>query len=449
MIRGAIRLCLAVGIICLICTTGCGDTSTNSNNTASAKGVYQFKIQDRTRSDGRGELRGHYYDIKVTQERGSKDIGRFDFKIAYDTAELAFVSATQGYLFTDCGWQMFGVVLDTVQTGCVSDCPSGIIHIQGAPFDQVGWEPSCYRPDSLPALLFTLSFLARHNPPDDYVYSRIHFYWSDCSDNSVYLRDDNRQIVSNAVYDIQYFNGSRQVTSIENRHYNLPGWFGTPDSCPYQARTVRERSVDFWNGGIDLMGTDSARINGDLNCNGVANEYNDAVTYINYFVEGMGVFDEHTDCSMAASDVNRDGVTLSIADLQYMIRIIAGDAEYYQPPLDTGQCAVNYSHANGQFNFNYASTRNIGIMRLACHVSYSVGIPITRTGGMDMLYHQTDSILNVLMYNIGSNIIPAGSGNLITIPLDGNLTVDSISAADFWGYPIKVTIVPPTTKERE
>jgi hypothetical protein len=78
---------------------------------------------------------------------------------------------------------------------------------------------------------------------------------------------------------------------------------------------------------------------GDINVNGAPCEAADAVMFANYFTRGLQAFPQHPtygpQLSVEASDVNRDGVPLGLADLQLLIRIIAGDFEPAYPPLGT------------------------------------------------------------------------------------------------------------------
>ena len=52
----------------------------------------------------------------------------------------------------------------------------------------------------------------------------------------------------------------------------------------------------------------------------------DAVTLANYFIYGLSAFSINIEGQIAASDVNADGIPLSVADLVYLIRVITGDA---------------------------------------------------------------------------------------------------------------------------
>jgi hypothetical protein len=109
--------------------------------------------------------------------------------------------------------------------------------------------------------------------------------------------------------------------------------------------------VDFFNGGVDIICGGDIDDRGDINVNGTANEIADAVLFSNYFVYGLGVFATETmDAQIAATDVNADGLTLSVADLVYLVRIIVGDAIPYAPgptSYKVGAVDAAYTFANG------------------------------------------------------------------------------------------------------
>jgi hypothetical protein len=86
------------------------------------------------------------------------------------------------------------------------------------------------------------------------------------------------------------------------------------------------RCVDFTNGGVDIVCADSIDARADVNLNGEAYEIADAVLLSNYFVYGLSVFTVNVEGQIAASDVNADGLTLTVADLVYLIRVVVGDA---------------------------------------------------------------------------------------------------------------------------
>jgi hypothetical protein len=120
----------------------------------------------------------------------------------------------------------------------------------------------------------------------------------------------------------------------------FPTFLGAPDIClevDELDKDVPNRFVDFWNGGVDIACADSIDDRGDLNLDGQPNTIADAVLYSNYFIYGIGVFGSGTAAqgAIAASDVNADGIPLSIADLVYLIRIVVGDALPYPKVVAT------------------------------------------------------------------------------------------------------------------
>lgn len=83
------------------------------------------------------------------------------------------------------------------------------------------------------------------------------------------------------------------------------------------------RSIDLaaanHNGGAAWVPSDNR---GDINLNGVPNEVADAVLLGKYFTYGLRVFRINRSAQIAATDVNADGLTLSVGDLVYLIGII-------------------------------------------------------------------------------------------------------------------------------
>jgi hypothetical protein len=95
---------------------------------------------------------------------------------------------------------------------------------------------------------------------------------------------------------------------------------------------------------VDIACAESLDARGDINLNEIANEIADAVLFSRYFIYGLGVFTTNMQGQIAATDVNADGLALSVADLVYQIRIIVGDANPF-PKLNPVE--VNYTVDNG------------------------------------------------------------------------------------------------------
>ena len=61
---------------------------------------------------------------------------------------------------------------------------------------------------------------------------------------------------------------------------------------------------------------------GDINLNGVPNEISDAVLYSKYFIYGLQVFQIDQKAQTMETDINADGLRLSVSDLVYQITMI-------------------------------------------------------------------------------------------------------------------------------
>ena len=277
-----------------------------------------------------GTFQGGHELVDVTVNLGSEDMWGFDILIAYDASALSFQTAVPGTIYDLCGWEYF-----TYRYGangnCGNACPSGLLRVVGLAETNNGPNhPTCYNA-AQPFTLFTLDFLVTDDRTFECMYVPIRFYWTDCGDNAISYHEKSdvdhpySQVlgISRFVYDFE----GVEITG-EN---TFPTYFGAPAICMEGDKELPVRFVDFINGGVDIVCADSIDGRGDLNLNGIENEIADAVLYTNYFVYGLVVFGTGNpfQAAVAASDVNADGLTLSVADLVYQIRIIVGDALPY------------------------------------------------------------------------------------------------------------------------
>ncbi|NMC43450.1 MAG: T9SS type A sorting domain-containing protein, partial [candidate division Zixibacteria bacterium] len=200
------------------------------------------------------------------------------------------------------------------------------------------------------------------------------------------------------------------------------------------------RALLFRNGGIDIVCADSIDARGDVNLNGLPYEIADAVMYTLYFIEGLSAF-EYPEASIAASDANADGIALSVADLVYLIRVITGDAQPYAK-LVSSDMNLSSQVLGNEMTVRYTSGIDAGAALLVFDISGTVGTPRVGNGaaGMDVVSAVNGNELRVLVYNIGSAAITAGIDNvLMTIPVDGSITLRSVEVADFFGATMNVS----------
>jgi hypothetical protein len=127
------------------------------------------------------------------------------------------------------------------------------------------------------------------------------------------------------------FDDPLRLNNIADGGSTFPTYEGAPDSCLTYAILAKRpyRLVDFINGGVDIICSGDIDARGDVNLNGISNEIGDAVVFTNYFIAGLAAFTVNMEGQIAATDVNADGTTLTVADLVYLIRVIVGDALPY------------------------------------------------------------------------------------------------------------------------
>jgi hypothetical protein len=155
---------------------------------------------------------------------------------------------------------------------------------------------------------------------------------------------------------------------------------------------------------------------GDLNGNGVAYEIADAVMFSNYFVNGLAAFGSHTNASVAASDVNHDGLKLTVADFVYHIRIVVGDALPYFWVIRPVKASITLG--NGVWSVDLP-------MGAAYVVIAGNMTPTLLANNMEMKYAFDGSCTNILVYSLDGNSF---TGNFLYV--DGEVVYMEFATAN-------------------
>jgi len=370
-------------------------------------------------------LQGQHEYVDVYMNKGSEQMGGFDMLMAYDRSALNFQKVMEGDLYTVCGWEYFNYRTwfwpsyephffwgGIVKVVAIADMNNGAIH------------PSCFKIDTKPYVLFTIDFLVTDNRLFECQFAPINFFWTDCGDNTISSKTGDTLFVSRYVY--SFSTGG----DISDPYTGFPTYTGVQAECLVgggQGKPAPVQFIDFINGGVDIACAADLDARGDINLNGLVYEIADAVVFTNYFIQGMGAFHVNVMGQIAATDCNADGLTLTVGDLVYLIRVIVGDALPY-PKL--APVEANYMVNNGVISVD----AEMGAAFVAIEGDVT---PTLLADNMDMkyAYDASENITRVLVYSYEGN---GFNGEFI----NANGNVVSIELGSYEGAVVKATEIP-------
>lgn len=412
---------------------------------------YRVSIEYKT-DDGKGAgvTQGHYHDLSITLDDAYTvmEMGGYDFLISYEHSlgALTFMSAAMGDLLVDGEWEYF-----TYRFGpfgnCGSACPSGLVRLNAMAETNNGSHVATNFDNSHGFNeLAVMTFYVSNDRTYNCSYAPVEWFWIDCGDNTISSKYGDTLFIEREIYTYE----GDPVGDPPSGYDLLPGYWGVGDDCLLGTdKGYPIRGIDFTNGGFLIICSDSIDAIGDININGIRYEVADAVMYTNYFIEGLSAFYGHVEASIAASDVNADGITLSVSDLVYLVRVVVGDALPYAkltPGVDNINVATQL--VGSDMAVTYDASTDIGAMLMIYKIDGTIGEPTLGSGAADMniVYGIAGNELRVLIYNIGKNAILGGRHDLVNIPVDGSLELKSVEVADYFGNAMEASVrVLPTT----
>jgi hypothetical protein len=256
-------------------------------------------------------LNGRNATVKTRAYR-VMEMGGYNFLICYDPTVLKFSSVKADTALAQ--WEYFTYRTGS-STGCLP-CGSGNLRLIGIADMNNG---SAHPPEGayLPkGPLHAITFYVTADRTFINQCGYIQFCSYTCGDNTISSRS-----------------GDTLFTSFT----------GVPDSCFEGPKNAPIRQILFCDGSICIVPPPDDR--GDINLNGTANEIADAVLFSNFFIYGSRIWDPvYKENQILATDVNCDGLVLTISDLVMLIRIITGDAEVQGCPGGPAKIAVAPSH---------------------------------------------------------------------------------------------------------
>lgn len=319
---GTFHLCVKVSDGANICS-GCSPE--NADTACYVINVAGFAVSIEKVHD---QLQGHYSEVSIYLDSAFMPaqfccnlLGGFDFLVAYDASVLTATGALPGALIDNNKFEYF-----TYRFGpfgnCDGGCPSGMIRIVSLRETNNGILNTYHI--SGPGELVKLNFLVSNDRTYECQYVPIRFFWYDCGDNTISDESGNWLHLGVQVYD--FMGNLISDPAVYGYTGPLAACFDTVYGKDETFKNAPLGSIIFRNGGVDIICADSIDDRGDINLNGIANEIADAVVFTNYFIEGLAAFTINTEGQIAATEVNGDGLTLTVADLVYLVRVIVGDA---------------------------------------------------------------------------------------------------------------------------
>ncbi len=396
-------------------------------NSRAAGGVFRGATTAGLRIELTQEtLQGQHEYVAVTMEDSPVNVGGFDLLMTYDRSAMNFQLIVAGDPYDECDWEYLAYRTwlapsyephffwaGIVRVIAISDMNDGANH------------PTCYGLTP-PFRLFTLDFLVTDEVLFECRFVPIRWFWADCGDNSVSSVTGDTLYVSHRVYDYD-------STDLTDTTSGFPSYRGVQAEClvdpdgdgfkipPFQL-------IDFINGGVNIACAESLDARGDINLNGVPNEIADAVNFIKYFIYGLSAFSVNLEGQIEATDVNADGLTLTIGDLVYLIRIIVGDALPHPKlePLLTG-----YGVKDGVVSVEAA-------MGAAYVVVEGNATPtlLARHMEMEYAYDAGGNVTRVLVYSSEEGALFTGG----FLDVDGKVV--SIEMATYEGAPVTLALAP-------
>ncbi|UCD17987.1 MAG: T9SS type A sorting domain-containing protein, partial [Candidatus Zixiibacteriota bacterium] len=255
--------------------------------------------------------------------------------------------------------------------------------------------PSCYSPPVPDTLeLAEMTFYVTNDQTFECQYVPIYFYWLDCGDNVIATASGDTTFLDRGIYDHEGNIVWAEFNDIDYPEEDRIPFVGAPDSCLNDdfLKPGPVRNICFKGGGIKIACADSLDLRGDVNLNGLAYEIADATVFVNYFINGLSAFTVNDLGQIAATDVNADGIVLSVADLTYLIRVIVGDALPYPKPVPI---TAGYRADNGFISVN----AEMGAAYIVVEGDATPGL-LASNMTMQFNYDAEEKVTRILVYSM-------------------------------------------------
>ncbi len=205
------------------------------------------------------------------------------------------------------------------------------------------------------------------------------------------------------------------------------------------------------DGGVSILGPGQVLL-GDINLNGIAFETADFVLFVNHLINPTAF--PFTSVQTQATDINTDGLTLTVADLVYLLNIINGNI---LPPLkpETNPSSMEIMVAENNGSIEVSSEANIELAAVMMKINHA-GLTLAQPQalcGLQTAYYDNGQTMTILMYDPSCQGLAGGQNQLFSAAITagysgvGSITVGEIQAADPQGRSVNGEVRMPQAYE--
>ncbi len=344
-----------------------------------------------------GAMPGQFADVvvRINDLDSWYGLGSFDLLFAYDAGIMTFNEALRGDIYEDCNWEYLSYQVGMNEDGCAT-CPTGLVRVVGVVGASGPQEPPYCMLENDRTTLTVLRFQLADDERVSCQFAPVRFYWADCESNLLTIADGTESQISTNVVDYDPYQGFVDITDDLS---SLPSYAGTPDECLTGEPGEPYRICTFINGGIEVLCPNGDPEPGDINQNGIRYEMSDAVLFQRFLTEIIPCPDPPAQGGYA-TDINRDGQILTVADYVLLLRIITGDV--LPGSYKTSPAPAAYTHKNG--------TLGVDTKMGAALVTLRGDAPVRSLAeGMDMAQGVVEGNRRILLYSLDGKATFSGA----------------------------------------
>ena len=209
---------------------------------------------------------------------------------------------------------------------------------------------------------------------------------------------------------------------------------------------ISQGEINYTNGAVSILSLGQVII-GDINLNGIAFDIGDAVYFTNYFISPYTY--PLNPLQLANSDVNRDNIVASIADLVTLINTIASGANHAPKVIfrENLEAEIITAESKDGVSVSYNADFEVGAVLLTVeNGTFDSDDIVNRTDGMTMMTFDTGDETRILIYSMDGTRLPYGSDEILTFTHSSEIVISGVELASSEGEMAEIVSVSKGTE---